>query len=138
MSLELVQKALIAALQTAFPAWMATRVEWENVAFTPPAALSWFSVAFMPVEENVATLGPQGSDLAQGLFQVTLSCPLGIGESNTRQTINELRACYKPGNLINGGQVVTVLSRTRANARIKNNFFTIPFTVRWKAQLIRN
>lgn len=138
MSLELVQKALIAKLQADFPSWMATRVEWENVAFTPPPTQAWFKVTFMPAEEAVDTLGPLGCDLAQGLFQVTVHIPSGIGEATVRQTINELRDCYKPGSLVNGGQVVTVLSRTRSQGRQTNNFFAIAFTVRWKAQLSRN
>jgi hypothetical protein len=137
MSLELIQRTLIRAFKDSFGNWIATRVAWENKAFTPPQAQPWMSFFFIPVDERILTLGAEGYDQIDGLVQIDLNQPSGTGEGATRKTINELRTCFKPRVLLYSGQSVTILSRTRGGGRITDGFFRIPFTVRWRSTLTR-
>lgn len=140
MSLEKIQQALIQQLATSFPTWVAdSQIAWENVAFTPPAGKPWLAFHFMPIDENIATLGPTGTgtDRIDGMVQIDVNYPEGTGEGSSRATINTLRDAYKPGILSYSSQPVTVTSRTRTNGLVTNGFFKIPFTIRWHAHLIR-
>ncbi len=136
--MEKVQQALIAQLLASFPTWIEAQIAWENTAFTPPIAKPWLAFHFMPVEEKVATLGPGGNDEANGLVQIDVNYPLGGGESDSRETINTLRTCFKPQLLGYEGQPVTILSRNRSGGLTSNGFYKIPFTVRWRSLLTRS
>lgn len=137
MSLSKVQACLIATLKGAFDATWPGKIQWENVSFTPPQGSEWMSVHFMPADENADTLGDHGSDRNDGLFQITLHYPVGVGEGTSRQTIDQLRTCFRPRTLLHEGQSVTILSRSRGSAKT-GNFYAIPFTVRWKANIQRS
>lgn len=140
MSLENIQRALITQLTTALPAWVTgSQIAWENVAFAPPAGKPWLAFHFMPVDENIATLGPTGTgtDRIDGLIQIDINYPEGTGEGGLRDTINTLRDAYKPGILSYSGQPVTITSRTRSNGLVTNGFFKIPLTIKWHAHLTR-
>lgn len=138
MSLEKVQQALINQFQTTFGTTWANRLSWENIAFTPPAAQAWMFFYFMPASERIATLGPTGKDQVDGLVQIDVNYPVGVGESDIRKTINALRTCFKPGGLLYEGQGVTILSRSRAGGMESNGFYKVPFTIRWRAQIPRS
>lgn len=133
--MEKIQQALIAAFMAAFPTFDKA---WENVAFKPTPTKPWLAFHFMPVDERIATLGPEGYDVANGLVQIDVNYPIGAGESDSRKTINLLRACFKPQILVFDLQEVIILSRSRAGGRQTDGFYRIPFTVRWRAHLTRN
>lgn len=136
--MEKIQQALIHWFVTAFASWVPSQVAWENRSFTPPRGKPWMAFFFMPVDERVVTLGPTGYDQADGLLQIDVNYPLGVGEGESRQTINDLRACFTPGTIEFQDHGVTVLSRSRSHGREKNGYYCIPFTVRWKSELTRN
>lgn len=138
MSLEDVHKALITAFQTAFPTWQATQVAWPNKAFQPPPAVNWMAWHFIPVTETIATLSAAGFDKCDGMLQIDLNAPIGGGEGTIRQTINELRSCFKPQVLLYGGQPVTILGRSASNGREMEGFYRTPFSVRWQAHIQRS
>lgn len=135
--MEKIQQALIQLLLSAFASWQPLRIAWENKAFTAPKGEPWMAVHFMPADERIKTLGEDGFDEANGLFQVTLNYPLGVGEGSARATIEMLRSCFKPQVVIFEEQGVSILSRSRSNGREVDGFYAIPFTVRWRSQLTR-
>ena len=138
MSAENVQQALIKLFQDAFPVWIAEqRIAWENVAFKPVQGKPWMYFRYMPVDERIGTLGPGGYDTAEGMVQIDVNYPDGAGEAASRQTINDLRNCFRPQTVAYAQQGVTILSRSRAGGRSANGFYLIPFTVRWRAQITR-
>lgn len=141
MSLELIQKGLINKLTTTFASWQtAHRIAWENVVFDPSKVpgLAWMRATFMPASEMVGSLGANGLDKNEGLFQIDVNYPEGVGEAASRTTINELHACYKPGSFIYSGQQIAILNRFRGPAMTTEGFYKIPFTVRWRAHLLRS
>jgi Bacteriophage related domain of unknown function len=135
--MEKIQQAFIAALLAGFAAWQ-DRIAWENKSFKAPEGQPWFRFFFMPVEERIRTLGQAGYDEANGLVQIDVNYPVNTGEGKARKTIEELRACFRPGVIAYEGQSVTILSRSRAHGREQDGFYCIPFTIRWRAQLTRN
>lgn len=138
MSLEKCHQALIAKLLAGMPTW-AQRIAWPNVAFNPKETglNGWLQWDFMGADERVQTLGVGGYDEANGLVQITVAYPAGGGEQLSRKTINELRACFTPGNIGHDGQSVTILSRSAGGGGMRDGFYKIPFTIRWRAQLPR-
>jgi Bacteriophage related domain of unknown function len=137
MSLEKIHQGLISQFKIGFAATWTGRLAWENVVFTPPENAPWMSFHFMPVSERISTLGELGYDEAEGMAQVDVFYPAGVGEKGVRQTINELRACFAPGLLAYEGQPFSILSRSRGTGGLRDGFYHIPFTVRWRAKLSR-
>lgn len=137
MSLEKVQQAFISQLAAAFPTW-ATRIAWENKNFSATQGQAWMAFHFVPAGESIDTLSVDGLDRVDGFVQIDVNYPQGIGEGESRKTINALRTCFKPGYLTYGGQSVLILSRSRAGGMTSDGFFKIPFTVRWRAQITRS
>jgi hypothetical protein len=138
MSLQKCQQALVTLYTNSFyPAWQ-NRVAWENVRFEPPQAMAWMAYFFVTVEERIGSLSDEGTDRVEGLVQIDLNTPLGIGESTSRQTIDELRACFRPQTIGYDGQPVTILSRSRAGGMTSEGFYKIPFNVRWRANISRS
>jgi len=136
VSLAKVQKALLSPIKTAFAGW-GERVAWENVhrgAGTEP----WMSVSFMPADERTVTLGAGGKDRNEGLLQVTLFYPAGKGEGTSRETIEQLRTCFSTRRLQYEGQDVLILGRYRGSGRSGDDWYQIPFTIRWQADIPRN
>lgn len=138
MSMEKVQQALLQRFLTDYGLAWVNRIAYENLVFSPPKAQPWLSVHFIPADERIATLGVNGRDVADGIFQVTIHIPVGAGETTIRQTVNQLRLSFKPQVLGYGGQPVTILSRSRSNGGPRDGFYVIPFSVRWRAQLNRS
>lgn len=136
-SIEVIEKTLIKILLDAFPSWL-DRIAWPNVVFTPTEAQPWFSYHFLSSQEMPVTLGPDGNDEVNGIIQIDVNYPLNAGEADSRETINALRTCFHPQTISTYGQPVTILSRNKSGGSSENNFYRIPFTVRWKAQLARN
>jgi hypothetical protein len=137
MSIEAVQQALIQRLVAGMPMLTANQFAWENKDFASQPGQIWLQVFFMPVTERIGTMGPGGLDQSDGLFQINVLCPTGNGELTLRKTINDLRSCFIPGNLLYKDQPVTILSRSRAGGKIVSGFYRVPFTVRWRAQIPR-
>ncbi len=138
MSLEKIQQGLITQLLTAFQNWEDTqRIAWENKPFTAPKAKPWMEFFFMPTGERIATLGADGYDRVDGLAQVNVNYPINIGEGNSRKTINELRACFKPQAILFDDQEIRIVSRSRTGGAQRDGFYKIPFTVRWFSHLTR-
>lgn len=138
MSLEKVQQALLTKFKADYGTAFANQIAYENLAFTPPKGKPWLSVHFMPADSSVATLGANGRDTENGIFQISLYTPQGVGEASIRQTVNAFRVSFKPQVLTFEGQPVSIISRSRANGGTRDGFYVVPFTVRWRAQLSRS
>lgn len=132
MSWDKICKALYTPLIDNLSEWA---IAWENT--TIAHANKWLSVHLLPADESVLTLGTGGVDRAEGLMQITLHYPAGQGEGDSRSVIDSLRACYLPGTLEFEGQTVRVLSRYRSTGRTVAEWYSVPFTVRWQADIPR-
>lgn len=138
MSLEEVQQALLTKFVEDYGTTWANAIAYENVSFNPPAAAPWLAVHFIPTRDSIETLGPNGLDLAKGLFQITIRLPIGTGEGSLRQIVNQLRVSFKPQVLTFSGQPVTILSRGRSTGGQRDNFYVVPFAAVWRALIPRN
>lgn len=143
MSLEKVTKALLAQFLAAYPClaegdpWMG-KIQFPNVTFTPPQAQMWLAWYFMPAGDNVQTMGPVGLQEYTGLVHVNINIPEGTGEMTSRAEIDNLRACYCPRVVSYDGQSVTILASSPNTGATANGYYTIPFTVRWRASVQRS
>ena len=139
MSLSLVEKTLVKLFLDSFVLWnTGNQLAWVNVPFSPPAGKPWMFYRFLHSDEKPRTLGVTGNDEVNGLIQIDVSYPLNAGEADSRETINALRTCFHPQTISTYGQPVTIISRGKSGGSSANNFYTIPFTVRWRSQIARN
>lgn len=138
MSLELIEKTLLRIfIDTFLPDWE-DKIAWPNVPFTPKDGEPWMFYRLLHSDQKPITLGANGNDQVDGLIQIDVSYPLNAGEGNSRKTIDELHRCFYPRTVSTYGLAVTILSRSKSGASSGSNYFTTPFTVRWRSQLTRN
>lgn len=103
------------ALETALKAGIGSmQVGWENAEFEPPTDGSAFVMANMlPANPENPTMG-DAFHREIGLFQVTLSYPLGSGAGKTFAKAEVVRALFPRGTTFTAGGVTTTIARTPA------------------------
>lgn len=106
------QAAIRAALETALNAMSpALSTAWENMAFTPPAPSTPYQRAFvMFAEPDNAEYG--ASHREQGVFQVSLMCPIQAGDAAARARSALILAAFRRGTSFTSGSVTVTITRT--------------------------
>lgn len=116
----------------------ATKVAFENVAFTPPPSAPWASVFFLPNQPSVATLGAGGQDQVTGVMQIDLNYPTNSGEADILAKFEAIKNAFTVGvRPIYQGQEVSIRSCGRSQGRVVGNFYRISITVMFYAQINR-
>ena len=137
MSLTDARAALVAAF-TGASLLDPTVISWENVSFNTPSTGPWIKCAFMPGKSVPTTLGRQGQDRVNGIFQIDLNYPEGNGEADAAAMYESIRTLFWAGlRLTNNGQVVVIMACSRIQGRIVNNFYKISVTVEFYTFLNR-
>ena len=135
MSLLNVHQALEAA---ALAALTTIPVEHENVEITKPTAAKWSQLFFLPNVPSVETLGDEGEDLADGIYQININYPRNTGDSAARVDFEAVRAAFPAGTkYTNAGQVVTIRNCGRSQGRTVDNWYRVSITVGWEALIPR-
>lgn len=137
MSMTKAQSAFRQAFVTA--AFFAqNKVQWPNVAFTPPAAGPWAAVHFMPTQPVVATLGLGGDDEVDGVFQVDLNYPPNSGTAEVDAKYEAIKDLFTAGTRFEyQGQEVVIRSCGRSTGKMVNNFYCVHVTIAFYAYIVR-
>lgn len=115
-----------------------SRVQQENLPFTPPKDGFWAALWFMPNQPSVATLGPNGTDDADGIFQIDFNFPLQSGTEEVEAKADSLRNVFPAGSYHTyNGETAVVRSCGRSPGRIVGNFFRISSTVFFYSHITR-
>lgn len=137
MSISKIESALTSHFISAghFPSDM---IAFENASFSTPQDGPWCRLFFIPNDPTVATLGDDGSDITDGVFQIDLMFPQGTGNGAAREKFEEIKQTFKAGDeLIYQTQTVRIRSCGRNNGRADGSFFKITVSVYWYAFLSR-
>jgi len=137
MSIKQVHDALEARAITACTVISATMpVQYDNVGFTPPNAAKYASLAgsFRVASEEEHTLGPSGTKLVRGTYQITLVYPLNSGDGAARTDLETLKGYFPLAQTTaSAGQSVTVRGSFPPNTRTVENTFRATFSIEWEA-----
>lgn len=135
MSLDLVQRALVSAVSTSLGT---IPTGYDNEAFAPPSNTKWAAVHFLPNTPSVETLGAEGEDMVDGIVQVDLNYPVGIGSSAARADFESLRVDFPAGSRpTHSGQEAIVTRCGRSASRMVDGWYRISVTISWYALIPR-
>lgn len=138
MSLSKVNSALVQAF-LATGLFAQSKVQFENVLFTPPTGEPWAAVYFVPNTPEVSTLGEEGTDEATGFLQIDLNFPNNKGTAACNEAVDTLRNTFTAGKrFVYLGQELAILNCGRSQGRNANGLYTVSVTVSFLAQLPRN
>lgn len=134
--------AVRAALEGRLATWAAARtpplrVAWQNVAFTPAAGETYLAAFLLPAETGSEDL--KGDHRAyRGVFQVSITCPIGAG-AGAAFAIAALLDAHFPVNLRVTGTSLTVQVTSPASvgpAMQDPERFTVPVSIPYRADTI--
>lgn len=125
-----------AALETALAAMSpALSIAYENVTFTPTAGTPYQRAETMFARPNNDEIGP--NFVEQGIFQITLCYPTGVGPSAAAARAELIRSTFRRGySFPTGG--VTVLSTDTPEvmpAYVDGDRYCVPVRCRFSAQI---
>lgn len=133
MSLDAVRAALeqrLNAMANPLP------TAWENAPFAPPIATDPYqAVNLLPAEPDNNVFGTNYQE--RGLFQVTLSYPLGKGPGDAVARAKLIRAQFQRGLSLVSGGIVTQVERTPeiGPAQTIDSRYQLPVRIRWYANV---
>ena len=125
------QSAFNAALYDAFPAMP---IAWENVKYTPTVGTTYFRVWMLPTESDLLTIGQSPWILRQGIFQVSVFAPIGIGFGVPKGKAAEIVAAFKSStSFVYNGLSVTIAKSWISGAVLEDNgWYAIPVSIRYR------
>lgn len=90
--------AAVAAIRARIVAnWTVTAIEWENEAFTPPAATPWISVAIIEADNDIAGIRRPGDHRLRvhGYIRAEILTPIGVGASQGAGLASTFAALFR-------------------------------------------
>lgn len=106
-------------------------VAWENINYTPSSTTLFLRPTMIPAPTTQASLGDDGKDLHEGIFQVDVFIPDNQGRTTWPDAIADH---FKRG---------TVLTQNSVDVRIRNvsigvgakdaNFYIVPVSITYQA-----
>lgn len=131
MSLQNIQAALEARLMALAPAWPTA---WQNLAFEPQTGVAWQKVDHLiNTTRDIALERTLRKE--QGIFQVTVYCPINTGRLAALQRAELIRDHYAPiQRLSDGGVYVDVVDTPRiASPMADEPWWAVPVSILWSA-----
>ena len=125
------QSALNDALSDAFPTMP---IAWENTEYNPTVGVTYFRVWLLPAETDLMTLGLSPWLQRQGIFQVSIFAPIGIGFGVSKGKAAEIVAAFKAGtSFVYNGLAITIEKSWPSGAIIENDgWYHTPVSIRYR------
>lgn len=119
-----IQAALDARLNTLSSQY---DIAWPNTVFEPEANQTFLSPSFLPAESVQASLGSEGKDEFNGIYQIDVVYPAGTGRSTIPDTIADH---FKRGTVLSYNSInVRVRSVSVSPALTEGAFHFVPVSV---------
>ena len=134
MSISEADKNIAAALDIHLNAMPASPpVAWENIEFTPPEG-PWLRPTLLPGDTTQGSMGDDGYNEYQGLYQVSVFTPRGIGRGQALAETEKIIEHFARGtSLTAGGQSLRIRVASRLAAVVEPNWYHIPVQIAWTA-----
>ena len=134
MSIASVRTALETKLNAITPS---VAVAWDNVGYTPVTGTPYQAAYLMPATPDNPTMG-DGFYREQGIFQISLFYPLGVGAQTAEARAELIRATFKRGTAMTSGSVKVLVDRTPeiGQGRVDGDRWFVPVRIRYSAGII--
>lgn len=107
-------------------------VAWDGEPMRDDVAPVYFTPAFLPAEPEMASVGSNGEDKLQGLFQISVRTPRDGTMGPVRRLVDELVRTFGRGKYLKAGSVSVTCERAwPAPSVLAETWVSVPVTVRW-------
>lgn len=131
MSYQSARAAFDAQLETAAAA-LGLDVAWENTVRDPEDGSSHLQTALLIAEPATGSIGLDGFDRMQGLYQVSVYVHRGNGSGAALGIADTILQSFLRGTrLTYGGFTLTVERSWPGPAFLSGDFFVVPVSVSW-------
>lgn len=96
--------------------------------------LPWYELYFIPSRPNQIELGTKGRSRWFGLMQVNVCVPKTWGTQELYQRYDDIAALFRSGLILEGVRIVRTY---RSSALDDDDFYCLPVTIEWQADLDR-
>jgi len=136
MSFENIQKALDTPLKTG--SFGGLPVFLENTAAIPDISTPFLTGTILPTEPFQSELGPAGTDLHAGVYQISVYYPKDTGSADLNRKADEIAAVFKSGvNFEWETTCVRVNKIGRHPLRINKGWAILDLSVGWSSYILR-
>lgn len=107
-------------------------VHVENVRFDPSEDDSFIKTTVVPTSVLPAVVGPGPQQRYEGLFNLLVCVPQGVGAGHAHDYVDRLMELFAPSTDINhGGIVVSIDTSEPALGYYEAPFYCVPVSVGW-------
>ena len=136
MSFENIQKALDVPLETSdfgdLPVFL------ENITAVADISTPFLTGTLFPVQPIQSELGPAGTDLHEGIYQISIYYPKDSSTGNINRKADEIAAVFKSGVNFEWLTVcVRIISIGRGPLRIDEGWAVLDLSVDWSSHIKR-
>ena len=108
-------------------------VSLPNRSFERPLGM-WFEVWFIPGNPNQVEIGTSGRSRWTGIMQINICYPKGAGTDGPDMVFDAISKAFVRSDIVGG---VRIKSVRRSSARIADDYYSVPVSVSWEADLDR-
>jgi hypothetical protein len=109
-------------------------VAWENKKYTPTKGTLYLRPANLAGAVEPSTLGDNGQDMNEGVYQVDVFAPGGKGKKAANDAADNVADHFKRGtDLTYNGRTVRIKSVSRNPGRNSNGWYQIPVIINYYA-----
>lgn len=109
------------------------QIESDNIEFQPPTDAGYIAVTFIYNEFTVGSLGDEGQNENDGIFQIDLNWPLNTGEYEQNGLMAEFYAEYRLGKRYILNNVDTeIISFKPVSGRKVDGMWRISASIGWR------
>ncbi len=136
MSFEEIQKSLDVPLKTSdfggLPVFL------ENTEGEPDISTPFLAGTILPIQPIQSELGPQGTFLHEGIYQISIYYPKDTGSAELNRKADEIALIFKPGvNFEWNDTCVRISNIGRGPLRINKGWAVLDLTVDWSSYINR-
>lgn len=132
MSYKDIRAALESRLDT-----LSIELAWQNVDFSPTTGTAYIESRFIPTNRRPAVAGTNPQHRIEGLFQLLLHHPEGVGSGDSSDTLDEVIELFDSTTDIsytNADTETIIVGIENAEARgsySKSPWFVTPVNIAW-------
>lgn len=108
-------------------------VSFPNKTFKRPNGM-WFDIAFINDRPNQWELGTSGRSRWLGIMQINVCYPKGVGTEGIEDAFERIASHFRRSSIHDG---IRIKRTYRSSARLYDDFYAVPVSIEWEADLDR-
>lgn len=126
-----------ASIRAAFETRLSTlsgthETAYMNQSYTPTKGTTWVRGSLLPAQTQAASIGLDGNDLYQGIFQVDVFVPQGKGSGEGVRLADDVIEHFPKSTVLTSGVFrIRIENSWITTPREEPDWFMIPVSVSW-------